>query len=237
MAACSCFWRVSRSEIRLQASLHRILDFSPLVPSDTRPPNHRDDLPLELAFLDGAEGSAVLGAGAVIAEEEGFVVGEGEGVRDVGVVPGCAVVNVALDHGAVVDDEAGAVGDFDGVAGLGDDASDVGPAVLLEDNDVVCDVAVLEAVVEHEVAGADPGLHVVVRHGFDAEDDAEEDVQHEDHGGEAEEEALDFPDLSLALLPGLLRGLRILSRRHFLRFNVFCAGSGGISLRFPCALF
>ena len=165
---------------------------------------HGNDFAFEFASLDGSEGAAVFGAGAVVAEDEVFVGGEGQRVADVGVVLRGAVVNVVFDDAAVVDDEAGVVGDLDGVAALGDNAPGVGLAVLLEDDDVIGDVAIFEAVVEEQVAGADAGLHVVVGHGPHAEHHAEEHVKHDDHGGQPQEEALDFPDLAFPLFPGLL---------------------------------
>ena len=166
---------------------------------------HGNDLALEFASLDGAEGATVFRAGAVVAEEEVLVARERQRIGDgVGVVLRRAVVNVVFDDAAAVHDEARVVGDLDGVPALRDNASDVGRAVLFEDDDVICDVAVFEAVVEEQVAGADAGLHVVVGHGPHAEHDAEEHVEHDDHGHEPEEEALDLPDLTFPLFPRLL---------------------------------
>ena len=127
------------------------------------PSYHRHRSSTGSSFLDGSVDAGVLGAGAVVGEDEDLPVGDGDGEANALGVGLGAGVDIALDLAVAVDDEPVLV-DVDRVARHRHHAPRLHYPVHLDGDEVVLLVILPEPVVDHQIALAERRAHAVVPH-------------------------------------------------------------------------
>ena len=116
-----------------------------------------DDLGLHVIQGDGAEIAAVLGLGAIVAEDEYMTLGNAEGVGLA--LEGIGGIENLTTLGGAVDEEGAAVIKGDDIHGAGHDAADMAPALNGIDDHIILGVSVLKTIAKNQVAVFDGGEH------------------------------------------------------------------------------